>query len=88
MTPKTNTEILACARRELVLRRSVYPRWVEGGRLSPEKAKHEIECMEIICQILEKYKMLQEISDEIREKSFQPHSQLLPQTPNPKEIVL
>jgi hypothetical protein len=64
---KTDAQLLACARRELALRRNVYPRWIQAGRLSPEKATFEIECMEQICTVLEKYKMLGEVSEEMKE---------------------
>jgi len=60
-------EVLACVRREAALRRRVYPRWVQEGRLTAEKAAHEIERMEDACVVIEKAKMLREVSDEIHE---------------------
>jgi hypothetical protein len=39
---------LACARRELQMRRRVYPRWVEQGRITAYRAAEEIACMEAI----------------------------------------
>jgi hypothetical protein len=63
---RSSAEMLACARRELGLRKNVYPRWIEAGRMTEEKAKHEIECMESICTALEKLKMLEEITAEIK----------------------
>jgi hypothetical protein len=41
---------LRCAERELKMRRRVYPRWVEEGRMSVGKAEYEIGCMEAICE--------------------------------------
>lgn len=39
---------LECARREVGMRRRVYPAWVENGRMSKEKAEEEIALMEAI----------------------------------------
>lgn len=64
---KTEAEMVACARRELILRKNVYPRWIKEGRMTAEKAQYEIECMEDICAVLEKYKMLGEVSEEMKE---------------------
>lgn len=59
---KTLTEMLACALRELSLRKSCYPKWIEQGRLTQEKADHEIECMRSIIDRLEMLRTLSEIS--------------------------
>lgn len=37
-----------CARRELEMRRRVYPRWVQKGNLTQDRADREIEIMEAI----------------------------------------
>jgi hypothetical protein len=44
----TMADKLACAERELKMRRRVYERWVADGRMSAGKAAHEIACMEEI----------------------------------------
>lgn len=44
-TPK---EKLACAARELAMRRNVYPKWVANGRMKQETADREIAVMESI----------------------------------------
>jgi hypothetical protein len=49
---KTPAELLACAKRELAMRKNAYPRWVKKGSLSPQSAEHEIECMQEIVKIL------------------------------------
>lgn len=41
-------EQIACAERELGYRRRLYPRWVDAGRMSKEKADREITLMEEI----------------------------------------
>jgi hypothetical protein len=46
-------EQIACIEREIALRRRVYPRWIEQGRLKPDKAEREIECM---CAVLKTLK--------------------------------
>lgn len=38
-------ELLACCKRELAFRERVYPRWVEKGTLTDNKAAHELETM-------------------------------------------
>jgi hypothetical protein len=44
----TTADKLACARRELSMRRNAYPRWVEQNKMSAGKAAHELACMEAI----------------------------------------
>lgn len=44
---------LACARRELRMRRNVYPRWVADKRMREETAALEIARMEAIVATLE-----------------------------------
>lgn len=46
--PFTNEQLRDCARRELNMRRRVYPRWIEQRRITPEKAEAEIAMMEAI----------------------------------------
>jgi hypothetical protein len=48
----TLTEQLACAKRELALRRRVYPQFVRAGRMNPFKAQEEIALMEAVCETL------------------------------------
>jgi hypothetical protein len=43
-----------CIRRELKMRRSVYPRWVDSGRLTQIQADEEIAVMAEILADLEK----------------------------------
>jgi signal recognition particle subunit SEC65 len=39
---------IACVRREIALRKRVYPRWVESGRMKKETADREIDCMQAV----------------------------------------
>lgn len=39
---------IACARREVAMRRNVYPKWVKSGRMKQEQADHEIAVMDAI----------------------------------------
>lgn len=50
---KTLTDQIASARRELSMRRRVYPGWVERKKMSQHAADHEIACMEAIIETLE-----------------------------------
>lgn len=51
--PVTLTDQIASVRREITMRRNVYPRWVESGRLKQETADREIACMEAVLKTLE-----------------------------------
>lgn len=44
---------LECVRREIALRKRVYPRWVANERMSEAKAAEEIATMEAVAQTLE-----------------------------------
>lgn len=59
---------LICARRELALRKNVYPKWVANGRMSQLAADHEIEAMEAIVDTITKCKLLAEVSEEMKAK--------------------
>lgn len=39
-----------CAEREVKMRRKVYPRWVQNGKMSYKHAQEEIEKMQSIAQ--------------------------------------
>jgi hypothetical protein len=41
----TNADLAACAKREVCLRRSAYPRWIQKGAMTQTKADREIEKM-------------------------------------------
>jgi len=48
-------DMIACVRREIALRKRVYPKWVDQERMNQEKADREIECMEaVLLEIEEK----------------------------------
>jgi hypothetical protein len=44
---------IKCARRELAMRKNVYPKWVAGGRMKQEAADKELAGMEAIVTGLE-----------------------------------
>ena len=46
----THTDKIAAIKREIALRKNVYPRRIQMERMTEEKAKHEIEIMEAILQ--------------------------------------
>ena len=50
----TAEEKLACVKRELAMRHRVYPSWVDKGRMTSEKAAHEIAVMEAIVRDYER----------------------------------
>jgi hypothetical protein len=51
-TMSTPTEMLACVERELKYRARVYPRLVEGGKMSMPQADYEIRTMESVAEHL------------------------------------
>lgn len=51
--PPNLAEQIACVRREIAMRRRVYPRWQADGKISAEKARHELACMEAALATLE-----------------------------------
>jgi hypothetical protein len=51
-------EQIACAERELALRRAAYPRFVANKRMTQDKADHEIAAMEAIVDTLKTYRDL------------------------------
>jgi hypothetical protein len=49
---------IKCARRELAMRRNVYPKWVAGGRMKPDAADRELAGMEAIVASLEEEQLV------------------------------
>lgn len=49
----TKSEIIASVKRELALRRNLYPKWVSSGRMTQIKADHEINTMQGALNLLE-----------------------------------
>lgn len=49
---KETNNLIACAERELKLRRHVYPNLVARGKKTPKAAEYEIKCMKEILVIL------------------------------------
>ncbi len=48
----TRKDLAACANRELALRRKVYPRFIEQGKMKRAEADREIALMQAIYRIL------------------------------------
>ena len=46
--PVTVEDMLAECEREIALRRRVYPRWIETGRISQQKADRQIEVLKAL----------------------------------------
>jgi hypothetical protein len=55
-------EMVECVKREIGMRRRVYPRWVEAGKMRQSKADDEIRVMEAVfaalCDLEEKERLL------------------------------
>ena len=50
----TPAELAECARRELAMRRRVYPRWVATKQMTQDKADREIAMMRAIAERMER----------------------------------
>jgi hypothetical protein len=50
---KTLPEMIACAKREVALRKNFYPKLVTSGKMKADQCRHEIACMEAIVAELE-----------------------------------
>lgn len=62
---KTLRDQIASARRELALRRVVYPKRVSLGSMKASVASHETDCMTAIVATLERCLALQEMGEEM-----------------------
>lgn len=51
--PVSLQDMLGCARRELAMRKRVYPGWVARGKMEADKAELETRFMEAIVQHFE-----------------------------------
>lgn len=47
MKPPTLEEAIAEVLRELAMRKSCYPRWVESGKLKPETAERQLTRLQL-----------------------------------------
>lgn len=46
--PISRADKIACLTREVAMRERVYPRWIEKGNMTQEKADHELAVMKDI----------------------------------------
>lgn len=49
----TREEVKKELKREISMRKRVYPGWVSGGKLKQETATHRIECLERALELLD-----------------------------------
>ena len=61
-------EQIRCVARELALRRNVYPKWVEKGRMKQDAADKEIATMEAVLQTLNTIQAVNFVNNVIGEK--------------------
>ena len=50
----TLDEQIACVSREIAIRQSVYPKWVQAGKMTRNKMDYELECMRAVMLTLQK----------------------------------
>jgi hypothetical protein len=46
----TEADKFDCAKRELAMREKMYPQWVSSGRMKPDVARWQIQCMAAIVE--------------------------------------
>lgn len=51
---------IKCIKREIAIRKRVYPRWIDQEKMNIEDAKNEIETMEAVLETLSKYESMKE----------------------------
>jgi len=56
----------ACLIREAGLREKVYPKWVQQGRMTAEKAQFEIRAMRAAAMTISKQLELHDVSEEMK----------------------
>ena len=61
----TIDEQIAAVQRERAMRLRVYPRWVTGGKMRPEKAAEEIEHMKAVLEALEELRLARAFQHEV-----------------------
>lgn len=54
MDPITISQQVACVRREISMRKRVYPRWVQAEKMTQAQADEQLACMEAVRETLEK----------------------------------
>jgi hypothetical protein len=52
--PPSMADQIACVRREIAMRRNVYPKWIESGRLKAVEAERELARMQAVHDSLER----------------------------------
>lgn len=52
-SPIPLSEQIDCVRREIGMRQSLYPKWVQAGRMTQARADHQIAAMEAVLTTLE-----------------------------------
>jgi hypothetical protein len=63
---KTLEQMAKACRREANMRKRVYPRWAEAGKITADQAEHEIQCMESAALVLQRLVELRDASEEMR----------------------
>lgn len=63
LEPPTMADQIAAVRREIAMRKNVYPKWVESGRLKPAEAEREQARMQAVHDSLERLAELDRLAD-------------------------
>ena len=66
-------KLIKCAKREVAIWRNAYPKFVARGTMSKTQCMEEIDCMEDIIALLERQKLLEEVSEEMLKQKPNPH---------------
>lgn len=58
---------IKCVRRELAMRKTVYPKWTASGKMKPEAAERELAAMQAVHDTLTSLKLKQSDLFEVSE---------------------
>lgn len=64
--PVPLSDMIACVEREIAMRERVYPRWVESGRMTQDKADWELRVMRAV---LVKLRLNQQDNEDYQRRS-------------------
>ena len=62
------SDLIKCAKREVAMRKHVYPKQIVNGTMTADECRHEIKCMEEIVNTLEFWSKRQQSNLPLTEK--------------------
>lgn len=63
MSEITHADKIACIRREIAMRRNVYPKWIAAGRMTQDAADRELATMQAVHDDIERLPKLERLAE-------------------------